>query len=78
MNAEKLNYYTMANRVLGFADGLRSSDEIAVRNGNRPRHEASIHMLEKCASMMGKVWNEYATENGYDDLLFILETKQPK
>ena len=68
MNASKLQYYTMAHRVKGFAEGLQDADEITIRDGGRPRHEATINMLQNCANMLMETWNEYANEHGYQDL----------
>jgi hypothetical protein len=60
IDANKLNYYTMAHRLMGFADGLADSDE--------HRYDSTIHMLRKSAQMMADVWNEYAVANGYEPI----------
>jgi hypothetical protein len=60
IDANKLNYYTMAHRLMGFADGLADSDD--------RRYEATIIMLRKAALMMADAWNEYAEANGYDPI----------
>jgi hypothetical protein len=60
INTNKINYYTMAHRLMGFADGLAEGDE--------HRYEAVIHMLRKSAWMMAYTWNEYAVANGYEPI----------
>jgi len=60
IDANKLNYYTMAHRLMGFADGLADSDD--------HRYDSTIHMLRKSAQMMADAWNEYAEANGYDPI----------
>jgi hypothetical protein len=60
IDANKLNYYTMAHRLMGFADGLADSDD--------RRYDSTIHMLRKSARMMADVWNEYALANGYEPI----------
>jgi hypothetical protein len=60
IDANKLNYYTMAHRLMGFADGLADSDD--------RRYDSTIHMLRKSAQMMADVWNEYAEASGYDPI----------
>jgi hypothetical protein len=60
IDGNKLNYYTMAHRLMGVADGLADSDE--------HRYEVTIHMLRKSARMMAEVWNEYAVANGYEPI----------
>jgi len=47
-NARKLQYFTMAHRMRGFAEGL---DEY--------KHEALIHMLMASAEMLEEAWDEY-------------------
>jgi hypothetical protein len=59
IDATKLNYYTMAHRLMGFAEGLTESGE---------RRNATIHMLRKSAQMMADTWNEYAVANGYEPI----------
>jgi hypothetical protein len=48
INARKLQYYTMAHRMRGYAEGL---DEY--------KHEALVHMLMTSAAMLEEVWDEY-------------------
>jgi hypothetical protein len=60
IDATKLNYYTMAHRLMGFADGLADSDD--------RRYDSTIHMLRKSAQMMADTWNEYALANGYEPI----------
>lgn len=60
IDANKLNYYTMAHRLMGFADGLADSDD--------RRYDSTIIMLRKSARMMADVWNEYALANGYEPI----------
>jgi len=45
----KLQYYTMASRMRGFAEGIIDQD----------RHEALINMLNKAASLLEHAWDEY-------------------
>jgi len=59
IDGNKLNYYTMAHRLMGFAQGLTDSDE---------RRHATIHLLRKSAQMMADAWNEYALANGYEPI----------
>jgi hypothetical protein len=47
-NARKLQYFTMAHRMRGFAEGL-----------DEDRHEALIHMLMTSAAMLEEAWDEY-------------------
>jgi hypothetical protein len=47
-NARKLQYFTMAHRMRGYAEGL-----------DEDRHEALIHMLMTSAAMLEEVWDEY-------------------
>jgi hypothetical protein len=47
-NARKLQYYTMAHRMRGFAEGL-----------DEDRHEALVHMLLTSAAMLEEAWDEY-------------------
>ncbi len=48
INARKLQYYTMAHRLRGYAEGL---DEY--------KHEALTHMLMTSAAMLEEAWDEY-------------------
>ena len=47
-NARKLQYYTMAHRMRGFAEGL-----------DEDLHEALVHMLMTSAAMLEEAWDEY-------------------
>ena len=47
-NARKLQYFTMAHRMRGYAEGL-----------DEDRHEALIHMLMTSAAMLEEAWDEY-------------------
>lgn len=48
ISAQKLQYYTMAHRLRGYASGL---DEY--------KHDALITMLTKAASLLEEAWDEY-------------------
>jgi hypothetical protein len=48
IDPKKLQYYTMAHRMRGFADGL-----------DNDRHGQLIHMLRVAASLLEDAWNEY-------------------
>jgi hypothetical protein len=48
IDAKKLQCYTMAYRLRGYAEGL---DEY--------KHEALIHMLMTSAAMLEEAWDEY-------------------
>ena len=47
-NARKLQYFTMAHRMRGYAEGL-----------DEDRHEALVHMLMTSAAMLEETWDEY-------------------
>jgi hypothetical protein len=47
-NARKLQYFTMAHRMRGFAEGL-----------DEGRHDALVHMLMTSAAMLEEAWDEY-------------------
>lgn len=47
-DAKKLQYYTMAHRMRGYAEGL-----------DEDRHLPLIHMLTKAARMLEETWDEY-------------------
>lgn len=49
IDPQKLQYYTMANRMRGFAEGIIDQD----------RYEALINMLNKAASLLEHAWDEY-------------------
>jgi sulfite reductase alpha subunit-like flavoprotein len=48
INARKLQYYTMAHRLQGYAEGL-----------DEDRYEALADMLMKAAKMLEETWEEY-------------------
>ncbi len=48
ISAQKLQYYTMAHRLRGYASGL---DEY--------KHDALINMLTKAASLLEEAWDDY-------------------
>jgi hypothetical protein len=47
-NARKLQYYTMAHRLRGYAEGLDEN-----------RHEALVHMMMKAAMLLEEAWDDY-------------------
>ena len=47
-DARKLQCYTMAHRLQGYADGL-----------DEDTHEALAHMLLKAAKLLEETWDEY-------------------
>ena len=49
LDPTKLQYYTMASRMRGFAEGII----------DQHRHEALINMLNKAASLLEHAWDEY-------------------
>jgi len=49
IDPKKLQYYTMAHRMRGYAEGIIDKD----------RHAPLIHMLEKSASLLEEAWDEY-------------------
>ena len=51
INARKLQYYTMAHRLIGYAQGLRENDEY--------KYGSLADMLDKSAAMLLSVWDEY-------------------
>ena len=53
INARKLQYYTMAHRLRGYAEGL-----------DEDRHDALVHKLKKAADMLDYVWGKYVEEEG--------------
>jgi hypothetical protein len=48
IDARKLQYYTMAHRLRGFAEGL-----------DEDKHDALVHMLMTSAAMLEETWDEY-------------------
>lgn len=49
IDARKLQYYTMAHRMRGYASGIIDQD----------RHEALVNMLHMAASLLEEAWDEY-------------------
>jgi hypothetical protein len=62
----KFQYFTMANRLYGFAKGLEQADTERISYGDRPRNVAEIAMLMKAAAMLTHAWKEYAEANNID------------
>ena len=52
IDADKLQYFTMAARMRGYAEGLIDRD----------RHSSLIHMLNKAADLLERVWDEQSQE----------------
>jgi len=48
IDARKLQYYTMAHRLRGYAEGL-----------DEGRHDALVHMLMKSAMLLEEAWDDY-------------------
>jgi hypothetical protein len=48
IDAKKLQCYTMAHRLRGYAEGL-----------DEDRHEALIHMMMKAAILLEETWDDY-------------------
>ena len=48
IDAKKLQCYTMAHRLRGYAEGL-----------DEDRHEALIHMMMKAAMLLEETWEDY-------------------
>ena len=49
IDPKKLQCYTMAHRLRGYADGIVDKD----------RHSALIYTLKKAAALLEGVWDEY-------------------
>ena len=49
MDPKKLQCYTMAARMRGYADALE----------DHPQHEALVDMLMKAAGLLEETWHEY-------------------
>lgn len=49
IDPKKLQCYTMAHRLCGYADGIIDKD----------RHSSLIYMLTKAAALLEEVWDEY-------------------
>jgi hypothetical protein len=50
-DAVKLQYYTTAARLRGYADGLRDNDEY--------KYGSLASMLDKAADLLTHAWDEY-------------------
>jgi hypothetical protein len=48
IDARKLQYYTMAHRLRGYAEGL-----------DEGRNEALVHILMKAAMLLEEAWDDY-------------------
>jgi hypothetical protein len=48
IDARKLQYYTMAHRLQGYAEGL-----------DEDQHEALTSLLMKAAKMLEEAWDDY-------------------
>ena len=48
IDARKLQYYTMAHRLRGYAEGL-----------DEDRHEALVAMMMKAAMLLEEAWDDY-------------------
>lgn len=48
IDARKLQYYTMAHRLRGYAEGL-----------DEDRHEALVVMMMKAAMLLEEAWDDY-------------------
>jgi hypothetical protein len=57
IDPKKLQCFTMAHRLRGYAEGL---DEY--------KHEALINMLINASLLLEESWDEYAVANGYQDI----------
>jgi hypothetical protein len=53
IDLKKLQYYTMAHRLRGFAEGLKEGA------GSCEDDDALIGMLDKAASLLEHAWDEY-------------------
>lgn len=56
IDASKLQYFTMAAWMRGYAAGL-----------NEYEHESLIYKLKKAADMLDAVWGKYAEEQELDE-----------
>jgi hypothetical protein len=53
IDPNKLQYFTMAAWLRGYAEGL-----------DEDRHDALVHKLKKAADMLDYVWGKYVEEEG--------------
>jgi hypothetical protein len=57
IDSKKLQYFTMSQRLRGYAEGL---DEY--------KNEALINMLMSASFLLEEAWDEYAIANGYAEV----------
>ena len=69
IDPRKLQYFTMAQRLRGFAEGLE---------GDSRKYESLIGMLIRAAILLEEAWEEYAVENGYAEIREPLHVKEKK
>jgi hypothetical protein len=69
IDPRKLQYFTMAQRLRGFAEGLE---------GDSRKYESLIGMLLRAAVLLEEAWEEYAVENGYAEIRESLHVKERK
>ena len=69
IDPRKLQYFTMAQRLRGFAEGLE---------GDSRKYESLIGMLIRAAILLEEAWEEYAVENGYAEIREPLHVKERK
>ena len=59
IDPKKLQCYTMAHRLRGYADGIVDKD----------RHDTLVHTLKKAAALLENVWDEYQLTLPEDQLV---------
>ena len=69
IDPKKLQYFTMAQRLRGYAEGLE---------GDSRKYESLIGMLIRAAILLEEAWEEYAVENGYAEIKEPLHVKERK
>ena len=69
IDPRKLQYFTMAQRLRGYAEGLE---------GDSRKYESLIGMLIRAAILLEEAWEEYAVENGYAEIREPLHVKDKK
>ena len=69
IDPRKLQYFTMAQRLRGYAEGLE---------GDSRKYESLIGMLIRAAILLEEAWEEYAVENGYAEIREPLHVKERK
>ena len=57
MDSKKLQCLTTASWLRGYVGSL-----------NEYEHGALIHKLNQASNLLTEVWDEYAKENGYEDI----------